>query len=113
MAGIGFELKKLFNATGVLSKLRAYGYTGMVTAGPMIMGFVFLLTLQLIAKRSGLETEDSELLTSLITYSLLASMIYSSIFSLYNHLYRENMPIRKTVQKRCVRIMPKIFPTAL
>ena len=45
MAGIGFELKKLFKATGVLSMLRAYGYTGMITAGPMILGFIFLLSI--------------------------------------------------------------------
>ena len=82
MAGIGFELKKLFNATGVLSKLRAYGYTGMVTAGPMIMGFAFLMTLQAIARNSGLDTSERELMTSIITYALLASMIYSSIFSM-------------------------------
>ncbi len=82
MAGIGFELKKLFKATGVLSKLRAYGYTGMVTAGPMILGFFFLLSIQVIAKRFGFSEQASETLTSIITYSLLASMIYSSIFSM-------------------------------
>ncbi|SFC09931.1 exopolysaccharide Pel transporter PelG [Butyrivibrio sp. YAB3001] len=82
MAGIGFELKKLFKATGVLSKLRAYGYTGMVTAGPMLLGFLFLLAIQLIAKRMGLGNGESELLVSLITYSLLGSMMYSSIFSM-------------------------------
>ena len=82
MAGIGFELKKLFKATGVLSKLRAYGYTGMVTAGPMLLGFLFLLSIQIIAKRMGLEENDCELLVSMITYSLLASMIFSSGFSM-------------------------------
>lgn len=82
MAGIGFELKKLFKATGVLSMLRAYGYTGMITAGPMILGFIFLLSIQIIADRFGLSQPDTELLVSIITYSLLASMIYSSIFSM-------------------------------
>ncbi len=82
MAGIGFELKKLFKATGVLSKLRAYGYTGMVTAGPMVLGFFFLLSIQTIAKHFGFSEQDRETLTSIITYSLLASMIYSSIFSM-------------------------------
>ncbi|MBQ6588910.1 MAG: exopolysaccharide Pel transporter PelG [Butyrivibrio sp.] len=82
MAGIGFELKKLFKATGVLSMLRAYGYTGMITAGPMILGFIFLLSIQVIAERFGLDKPNTELLVSIITYSLLASMIYSSIFSM-------------------------------
>jgi uncharacterized membrane protein len=82
MAGIGFELKKLFKATGVLSMLRAYGYTGMITAGPMILGFIFLLSIQVIAERFGLSKPDTELLVSIITYSLLASMVFSSIFSM-------------------------------
>ncbi len=82
MAGIGFELKKLFKATGVLSMLRAYGYTGMITAGPMILGFIFLLSIQSIAGRFGMPKSETELMTSIITYSLLASMVYSSIFSM-------------------------------
>ncbi|WP_029230874.1 exopolysaccharide Pel transporter PelG [Butyrivibrio sp. VCB2006] len=82
MAGIGFELKKLFKATGVLSMLRAYGYTGMITAGPMILGFIFLLSVQVIAGKFGMSKNETELLVSIITYSLLASMIYSSIFSM-------------------------------
>lgn len=82
MAGIGFELKKLFKATGVLSKLRAYGYTGMVTAGPMLLGFFFLLAVSYIARWAGLKEEQSDLLVSMITYSLLASMLFSGTFSM-------------------------------
>ena len=82
MAGIGFELKKLFKATGVLSMLRAYGYTGAVTAGPMLLGFIFLLTITRIAHWAGLGENDSDLLVSMITYTLMASMIFSSVFSM-------------------------------
>jgi uncharacterized membrane protein len=82
MAGIGFELKKLFKATGVLSMLKAYGYTGMVTVGPMLLGFSFLLAISSIAKWAGIPKEQSDLLVSMITYTLMASMIYSGIFSM-------------------------------
>ncbi len=82
MAGIGFELKKLFKATGVLSMLKAYGYTGAVTAGPMLLGFIFLLTITRIAHWAGLSDNDSDLLVSMITYTLMASMIFSSVFSM-------------------------------
>ncbi len=82
MAGIGFELKKLFKATGVLSMLKAYGYTGMVTAGPMVLGFFYLLTISNIARWSGIDKDGRDLLVSMITYCLLASMVYSSIFSM-------------------------------
>ena len=82
MAGIGFELKKLFRATGVLSVLRAYGYTGMVTAGPMLLGVLFLLSISTIGKMSGLSKDDQDLLVCMITYSLLGSMMITSIFSM-------------------------------
>ena len=82
MAGIGFELKKLFRATGVLSMLRAYGYTGMVTAGPMLLGVCFLLSINYIGKAAGLVKADQDLLVCMITYCLIASMVINSIFSM-------------------------------
>ncbi len=82
MAGIGFELKKLFKATGVLAMLKAYGYTGAVTAGPMLLGFFFLLAISTVAKWAGLPKADCDLLVCMITYSLLASMVFSSTFSM-------------------------------
>ena len=38
MAGIGFELKKLFNRRGLFATFRAYGYAGVVCTGPMLLG---------------------------------------------------------------------------
>ena len=32
MAGIGFELKKLFHRRGLMAMLRAYGYAGVICA---------------------------------------------------------------------------------
>ena len=43
MAGIGFELKKLFNRQGLFASFRAYGYAGVVCTGPMLLGIVLLL----------------------------------------------------------------------
>jgi len=38
LAGIGFELKKLFAKKGFLSQVRAFGYASVICAGPMILG---------------------------------------------------------------------------
>ena len=40
MAGIGFELKKLFRRKGLVSMLRAYGYAGVICTGPMLLGIL-------------------------------------------------------------------------
>lgn len=82
MAGIGFELKKLFKATGVLGVLRAYGYTGMITAGPMLLGIFYLMGIGIIGTRFGLDEHNRELLTSMITYNLLFSLIITGFFSM-------------------------------
>ena len=36
MAGIGFELKKLFVGSGVIRKMRAYAYAAVICSGTAI-----------------------------------------------------------------------------
>ena len=43
MAGIGFELKKLFAKKGIILKFRANLYASLVVAGPMLLGVILLL----------------------------------------------------------------------
>lgn len=53
MAGIRFELKKLFRRKGMLAGLRAYGYAGIICTGPMLLGVLLqggLLCLWLFAE---------------------------------------------------------------
>lgn len=82
MAGIGFELKKLFKQKGVLALLRAYGYTGMITAGPMLLGVIFLLGIGWIGQAYGMPRHAQDLLNSMITYDLLLSLLLTSTVSL-------------------------------
>lgn len=82
MAGIGFELKKLFRHTGFFSSLRAYGYTTIITTGPMLLGVVLILGLMGICTFSGVPRSDRELLICMITYTLLASVTVTSFFSM-------------------------------
>ncbi len=91
MAGIGFELKKLFKKEGVLSILKAYGYTGMITAGPMLLGIGLLLGIVYIGKANGLSEHAGDLLVSMITYALLGSLILTSVFSMINTRYLADM----------------------
>ena len=38
MAGIGFELRKIYNEDSLFSKQKAYAYAGIVYTGPMLFG---------------------------------------------------------------------------
>lgn len=82
MAGIGFELKKLFQRKGLMATLRAYGYAGMICAGPMLLGMLLLLGVVMLANRLGMEREEQNILVCMITYAMLISLTLTSPFSM-------------------------------
>ena len=45
MAGIGFELKRIFKKGSILSTIEGVGYSSIVTIGPMVMVIGTLLLL--------------------------------------------------------------------
>ncbi len=53
MAGIGFELKKLFQKSGLASTAKAYGYAGIICTGPMLLGIVLLVGITFICDHTG------------------------------------------------------------
>ena len=87
MAGIGFELKKMFDKKGLLSMLKAYGYAGIVVTGPMILGVVLLLGIRIISQSFCATELQMELLNSMVTVTLLGSLVISNAFSLCSTRY--------------------------
>lgn len=82
MAGIGFELKKLFRRKGLFASLRAYGYAGIICTGPMLLGVALQLGILLLCGWVGAERSQQDLLVCMITYTLLFSLIVTSFFSM-------------------------------
>ena len=80
MAGIGFELKKLFSRKGIVLAVRANLYASLVVAGPMILGALLLLGAKFISDWGGASNHEQDLIIVIITYSLLFSLLLSSIF---------------------------------
>ncbi|MEG2595611.1 MAG: exopolysaccharide Pel transporter PelG, partial [Ruthenibacterium sp.] len=62
MAGIGFELKKLFRRKGFFAGAYAYGYASVICCGPMILGIILLIGISFLAKISGASMHERELL---------------------------------------------------
>lgn len=91
MAGIGFELKKLFRDGGILSTLRAYGYAGVVCTGPMLLGIVLQMGVLALSGAWGVARDSQDLFVCMVTYSLLASLVFSSFFSLVVTRYLADM----------------------
>lgn len=82
MAGIGFELKKLFSKKGLFAIVKAYGYASIVCTGPMLLGISFLLGIGGLSIIGGASGAERQLLNSMITYTLLASLVVSNILAM-------------------------------
>lgn len=105
MAGIGFELKKLFSRKGLIATVRAYSYATIVCAGPMILGFVLLLCSMLMADYAGASRQIRELLVTVLTHTLLASLIVTSIFSMATTRFCADM----IYEKKYNRLIPSFY----
>ena len=62
MAGIGFELKKLFRRKGLFATLRAYGYAGVICTGPMLLGVLLQVGMLVLCGWAGAARADQDLL---------------------------------------------------
>jgi uncharacterized membrane protein len=78
MAGIGFELRNLLHKGSYLERTLAYGYAGVISAGPWIIAILGILCLDFI---TAFDRGGSDVLIYfriLITYSIASSLIFSS-----------------------------------
>ncbi len=91
MAGIGFELKKLFVQKGILANIRAYGYAGIVCTGPMLLGILLLFGVRSIASLGGASAAEKDTLVAMITYTLIASLTVSNLLAMVVTRYTADM----------------------
>lgn len=99
MAGIGFELKKLFSRKGLIATIRAYSYATVVCAGPMILGFILLISSMFMAEFAGAARQTRELLVTMITHTLLGSLLVTSLFSMLTTRFCADMIYEKNYHK--------------
>ncbi len=105
MAGIGFSLKKLFNKKGVFALCKAYGYAGIICAGPMLLGVILLAGMALVARIAGMDQHDRELMNCMLTYTLLVSLTVTSWFNMVVTRYTSDMLYEEKPRK----IMPSFY----
>ncbi len=80
MAGIGFELKKLFTARTAAGHLKAYSYSALITAGPFALLTVMVLLVQTMFYTFKVPLEENYIFTGAIVYAFVFSQILSSGF---------------------------------
>lgn len=78
MAGIGFELKRLFKKEGVFSTIFAGIYATAVTIGPTIIVIVALNIMYMLPPYIEIAYRDKELLSATILYVFVFALILAS-----------------------------------
>lgn len=81
MAGIGFELKKIYRKEGITRGALGALYSTVVTLGPMIFSICTILGLYFFLKISDVSYADRELLSSTILYAFIFSVIVTAPFN--------------------------------
>jgi len=80
MAGVGFELKKLFTARTAVGHIKAYTYSIIVTAGPFLLLTGMMLGVQLLFRSRGISMDEQNLFLAPVVYSFIFSQILTSGF---------------------------------
>jgi len=83
MAGIGFELKKLFDKSGLVNKAKAYTYSSLITIGPMLLCIVMVGVFNRMLRGAGTDYLNVELFQSCVIYAFIFSYIISSLMTMY------------------------------
>ena len=75
MAGIGFELKKVFLNNRISSSVKGFSYAIFVTSGPMIINLLMISIVGKVLINSGASLQQRELFYASMTYSYIFSML--------------------------------------
>ena len=105
MAGIGFELRKLFSRQGMFQNIEANLYASIVTSGPMIMGAVLLFGMKYLAIFAGASPHEQDLIVVGTTYALLFSLLLVSTLSFVLSRYIADM----IFQNKFDRVLPALY----
>lgn len=81
MAGIGFELKKIYGRKTLASNLWGTLYATMLTIGPTVLSAALMLVLNILLNRTGLTVLEGRFFISSTTYAFLSALLITSFFS--------------------------------
>lgn len=88
MAGVGFELKKLFRSKeGYFQKLRGFAVSTAVTQGPMMLNILLLFLMRFLLDRDGAAYMEQEWLLYTVTYTTIFSLILSNMVLMFIDRY--------------------------
>ena len=95
MAGIGFELKKLFKGKGLLQVSKACLFSTLVTVAPTLLCIIMLTILQKLMHNWKVPAAQRELFMAAVIYSFVFSLILTNGFTIILSRYVSDKIYRK------------------
>lgn len=99
MAGIGFSINEVLKEKKLTSKARAYAYATVTTTGPLLFGILVLLAVYAVAHLGAVTEANRNMVISMITYGLLASLLINGFFSFVISRYLSDCLYEKKVDQ--------------
>ncbi|MEF3280072.1 MAG: exopolysaccharide Pel transporter PelG [Elusimicrobiota bacterium] len=99
MAGIGFELKKMFKEDRLSSIFKVYGYSALLSSGTWMISIFSIMFIGLIKTYQKENLSDIIKFQVSITYLLALSLIFSSFFQLSFSRYIADRIFHKNQEK--------------
>ncbi|HWS24312.1 MAG TPA: exopolysaccharide Pel transporter PelG [Anaerolineales bacterium] len=107
MAGIGFELKRLFNHSGIIMQMRAQLYAAAVITGPMILGATLLFIIKYTAQYYQMSGTDQDAVVVMTTWSILFPLLLTSLFTFVLARFIADM----VYEEKLYTILPSMYFT--
>lgn len=82
MAGIGFELRKYLSDDSFTGSLKAYGFAGLISAGPWVLSIVGVMLIGIVAVSQKVGGEEIRQFTTSVTWIMGASLVLTGLFQL-------------------------------
>ena len=82
MAGIGFELRKYLNEDSFSGTLKAYGFAGLISAGPWVLSILGVMLIGIVALSQKVGGHEVEQFTTSVTWIMGSSLVLSGLLQL-------------------------------
>jgi len=105
MAGIGFELKKLFRGKGLFSNIKAYIYSVIVSLGPFILATVMIVAIQVLLVFTDQPFKEKELFIATVIYAFIFAQIITSGFTMVITRFVSDM----LYSRRPEQVLPSLY----
>lgn len=105
MAGVGFELRKLFEKEGLINRLKAYVFSSVITVGPLCSCMLAVIVIQWMMMSRGAGYNERELFFSGLVYAFVFSYILHSVIGMLMTRTVSDM----IYERRYGEILPSVF----